>query len=70
MPPGRRGELCTRGYSVMLGYKERTLEAIDDAGWMHTGDLATLGAASGKVMTSVMREKTIEALGLEVQKTA
>jgi fatty-acyl-CoA synthase len=39
------GELCTRGYSVMLGYwedAERTAEAIDAAGWMHTGDLATM----------------------------
>jgi fatty-acyl-CoA synthase len=45
VPPGTPGELCTRGYSVMLGYwddAERTAEAIDRAGWMHTGDLATL----------------------------
>ncbi len=45
VPPGTPGELCTRGYSVMLGYwddDERTAEAIDRAGWMHTGDLATL----------------------------
>ena len=43
--PGVVGELCTRGYSVMLGYwndKERTEEAIDNAGWIHTGDLATM----------------------------
>jgi fatty-acyl-CoA synthase len=42
---GQHGELCTRGYSVMLGYweePERTAEAIDRAGWMHTGDLATM----------------------------
>jgi fatty-acyl-CoA synthase len=42
---GVPGELCTRGYSVMRGYwndPERTAEAIDDGGWMHTGDLATL----------------------------
>jgi fatty-acyl-CoA synthase len=42
---GQMGELCTRGYSVMLGYwnnPEGTREAIDDAGWMHTGDLATM----------------------------
>ena len=41
----QRGELCTRGYSVMLGYwrePEKTAEAIDAAGWMHTGDLATM----------------------------
>jgi fatty-acyl-CoA synthase len=42
---GVPGELCTRGYSVMLGYwedPERTAEAVDRAGWMHTGDLATM----------------------------
>ena len=42
---GVAGELCTRGYSVMLGYwedPERTAEAVDRAGWMHTGDLATM----------------------------
>jgi len=42
---GETGELCTRGYSVMLGYwddPERTAEALDPAGWMHTGDLAVL----------------------------
>ena len=42
---GEPGELCTRGYSVMLGYwedRERTEEAIDAARWMHTGDLATM----------------------------
>ena len=39
------GELCTRGYSVMLGYwnnAKATTEAIDHARWMHTGDLATM----------------------------
>ena len=47
VPVGERGELCTRGYSVMLGYwddAEKTREAIDAAGWMHTGDLATMDA--------------------------
>ncbi len=42
---GDSGELCTRGYSVMIGYwndPERTAEAIDADGWMHTGDLATM----------------------------
>ena len=47
VPPGMPGELLTRGYCVMQGYwndPERTAEAIDVAGWMHTGDLATLDA--------------------------
>ncbi|MEO3869490.1 AMP-binding protein [Nonomuraea sp. B12E4] len=42
---GEPGELCTRGYSVMLGYwdePDKTAEAIDAARWMHTGDLATM----------------------------
>ena len=45
VPPGTAGEFCTRGYSVMLGYwddPEKTAEAVDRAGWMHTGDLATM----------------------------
>lgn len=45
VPVGEKGEFCTRGYSVMLGYwddEERTAQAIDKAGWMHTGDLATM----------------------------
>jgi len=45
LPRGQSGELCTRGYSVMAGYwndPERTAEAIDGDGWMHTGDLATM----------------------------
>jgi fatty-acyl-CoA synthase len=44
---GTPGELCSRGYVVMLGYwdnEEATAAAIDQAGWMHTGDLATLDA--------------------------
>ncbi|MFK4386959.1 AMP-binding protein [Bradyrhizobium sp. USDA 223] len=42
---GERGELCTRGYSIMLGYweeKEKTADVLDANGWMHTGDLATI----------------------------
>jgi len=42
---GEPGEFCTRGYSVMLGYwddQEKTAEAVDADGWMHTGDLAEM----------------------------
>jgi len=47
VPRGESGEFCTRGYLVMSGYwedPERTSEAIDAGGWMHTGDLATMDA--------------------------
>ncbi|SLN60801.1 AMP-binding protein [Oceanibacterium hippocampi] len=63
VPVGEQGELCTRGYSVMRGYyndAERTAEAIDAGGWMHTGDLATLDAEGycnivGRVKDMVIR---------------
>jgi fatty-acyl-CoA synthase len=45
LPRGEAGELCTRGYSVMVGYwdePEKTADVLDRAGWMHTGDLATM----------------------------
>lgn len=45
LPVGERGELCCRGYLVMVGYykmPEKTAEAIDAEGWLHTGDLATM----------------------------
>src|SRR5882757_5449004 len=60
---GAPGELCTRGYSVMKGYwddAEKTREAIDADGWMHTGDLATIDAGGycnivGRVKDMVIR---------------
>ena len=60
---GAPGELCTRGYSVMKGYwedAEKTREAIDADGWMHTGDLATIDAEGycnivGRVKDMVIR---------------
>src|SRR3954471_10880578 len=45
VPTGQPGELCTRGYSVMLGYWRepgKTADAVDPAGWMHTGDLGVM----------------------------
>jgi fatty-acyl-CoA synthase len=62
-PIGEPGELCTRGYSVMLGYwddPERTGEAIDAGRWMHTGDLATIDAEGyvnivGRIKDMVIR---------------
>jgi fatty-acyl-CoA synthase len=45
LPPGVMGELCTRGYAVMQGYyrkPEETAQAIDPAGWLHTGDVAIM----------------------------
>jgi fatty-acyl-CoA synthase len=60
---GQTGELCTRGYSVMLGYwadESATREAIDAARWMHTGDLATMDddgyvAIVGRIKDMVIR---------------
>ncbi|MBS0293835.1 MAG: AMP-binding protein [Proteobacteria bacterium] len=60
---GERGELCTKGYSVMHGYwgdVEKTREAIDAEGWMHTGDLATMDAEGyvnivGRIKDMVIR---------------
>jgi fatty-acyl-CoA synthase len=62
-PRGVPGELCTRGYSVMLGYWEqpdKTAEAIDAARWMHTGDLAVMDdegylSITGRIKDMVIR---------------
>ncbi|MBV9172441.1 MAG: AMP-binding protein, partial [Chloroflexi bacterium] len=63
VPRGQPGELCTRGYGVMLGYwnnPEATHEAIDVARWMHTGDLATMDDAGyvnivGRIKDMIIR---------------
>ncbi len=63
VPRGEAGELCTRGYSVMLGYwdmPEKTAEAVDSARWMHTGDLAVMDedgylAITGRIKDMVIR---------------
>jgi fatty-acyl-CoA synthase len=63
VPRGEPGEVCTRGYSVMLRYweePEQTAEAIDGAGWMHTGDIGTMDdegyvAIVGRIKDMVIR---------------
>ena len=63
VPRGATGELCTRGYSVMIGYwndVEKTAEAVDAEGWMHTGDLAVMDDAGycsivGRIKDMVIR---------------
>jgi fatty-acyl-CoA synthase len=63
VPRGQPGELCTRGYSVMLGYwdePDKTAEAIDAARWMRTGDLAVMDAdgyvnITGRIKDMVIR---------------
>jgi fatty-acyl-CoA synthase len=63
VPRGAPGELCTRGYSVMLGYwddEAATAASIDRAGWMHTGDLATMDAGGyvnivGRIKDMIIR---------------
>ncbi|WP_426530135.1 AMP-binding protein [Bradyrhizobium sp. McL0615] len=63
VPRGERGELCTRGYSVMLGYwdeAEKTADVLDANGWMHTGDIAIIDAEGycnivGRIKDMVIR---------------
>ncbi|MEP7026902.1 MAG: AMP-binding protein, partial [Actinomycetota bacterium] len=63
LPRGEAGEMCTRGYSVMLGYWDepaKTADAIDSARWMHTGDLAVMDTAGylnivGRIKDMVIR---------------
>src|SRR5260370_20490806 len=65
-PGGTAGELCTRGYSVMLGYWDepaKTADAIDAARWMHTGDLAVMD--EGEYLNIVGRIKDMVIRGGE-----
>jgi fatty-acyl-CoA synthase len=63
VPRGTPGELCTRGYSVMLGYwrePDKTAEVVDAARWMHTGDLAVMDddgylSITGRIKDMVIR---------------
>ena len=63
LPIGEQGEYCSRGYAVMLGYwddPDKTAEAIDAEGWMHSGDLATMDAngyvrITGRIKDMIIR---------------
>ncbi len=62
VPRGEPGELCTRGYSVMLGYwnqPDKTAESIDKARWMHTGDLAVMDEAGYVSITGRIKDMVI-----------
>lgn len=62
VPRGEPGELCTRGYSVMLGYwenPEKTAEAIDAARWMHTGDIGVMDEAGYVAITGRIKDMVI-----------
>ncbi|MFV8315353.1 AMP-binding protein [Mycobacterium sp. 23] len=62
VPRGEPGELCTRAYSVMLGYwrdHERTRAVLDDDGWMHTGDLAVMRDDGYCVVTGRLKDLII-----------
>jgi fatty-acyl-CoA synthase len=64
VPRGKQGELCTRGYSVMRGYwddSEKTARAIDEAGWMRTGDLATIDSEGYCNITGRIKDLVIRA---------
>jgi fatty-acyl-CoA synthase len=61
-PRGTPGELCTRGYSVMLGYweqPEQTAEVIDQARWMHTGDVAVMDSEGYLTITGRIKDMVI-----------
>jgi fatty-acyl-CoA synthase len=61
-PVGRVGEICARGYCVMLGYNddpEATAKAIDDDGWLHTGDLGAMDARGYVRVTGRVKEMII-----------
>ena len=63
VPVGQKGEICTRGYSVMQGYwndPEKTAETIDASGWLHSGDIATMDASGyvrivGRIKDMIIR---------------
>ncbi|MBP0449067.1 AMP-binding protein [Kitasatospora sp. RG8] len=62
VPRGTPGELCTRGYSVMLGYwdqPDRTAEVVDADGWMHTGDLAVMDEEGYLTITGRIKDMVI-----------
>ena len=62
VPRGTQGELHTRGYSVMKGYwedPEKTLEVLDDAGWMHTGDLGIIDDEGYANITGRLKDMVI-----------
>ncbi|ERI09899.1 AMP-binding protein [Aneurinibacillus aneurinilyticus] len=62
MPQGEQGELCTRGIHVMKGYynmPEQTAKAIDNEGWLHTGDLATVDADGYYKITGRLKDMII-----------
>ena len=62
LPRGEAGEFCTKGYSVMLGYwdqPDKTAEAIDDEGWMRTGDIGEMDADGYVTITGRIKDMVI-----------